>query len=136
MGLGLPLPKGVLRAFQEQGENRHFLGEAPIEATPAGEAVEVRLGQVFDVTVERAAVEYEKTGKNSYRCTWELRIKNAKAQKQHVVLKEQLPGTWKVQSASHKWSKPAAGVLEFGLDVPAKNAQDPLLVKYTFTTEL
>ncbi|MDP3427150.1 MAG: hypothetical protein Q8S17_07210, partial [Humidesulfovibrio sp.] len=42
-GLGLPLPKGTLRAFQDEAGNRHFLGEAMLERTPVGGNVELRL---------------------------------------------------------------------------------------------
>ncbi|MBA4358407.1 MAG: hypothetical protein C0405_11865, partial [Desulfovibrio sp.] len=136
LGLGLPLPKGTLRAFQEQAESKHFLGEAPLERTPAGGKVELRLGQVFDITVERVALEFEKTGKNSYKCTWELRLKNAKKEPQRVVLQELMPGNWKVQSASQKWTKTSAGVLEFVVEVPPGAESEPHIVRYSFTTEM
>lgn len=136
LGLGLPLPKGILRAFEEQTESKHFLGEAPLERSPVGALVELRLGQVFDITVERVALEFEKTGKNSYKGTWELRLRNSKKQSQRVVLQELLPGKWKVHDASQKWSKPSSGVLEFAVDVPADTGQEPHLVTYSFTTEL
>lgn len=136
LGLGLPLPKGTLRAFQEQAESKHFLGESPLERTPVGAKVELRLGQVFDITVERVATEFEKTGKNSYRCTWELRLKNAKKEVQRVQLQELMPGNWKVQSASQKWTKTSAGVLEFQVDVPPSGDGEPHIVRYTFTTEM
>lgn len=136
LGLGLALPKGTLRAFQQEGEARHFLGEAPVERTAVGSTVEMRLGQVFDVSVERVVTEYEKTGKNSYRAAWELRIKNAKKQSQQIVLQEQLPGKWKVETATQKWGKPSAGVLEFVVDVPPSRETEPLVLKYSFNTEL
>jgi hypothetical protein len=136
LGLGSPLPRGILRAFQEQDGSRHFLGEAQMERTPKGATAELRLGQVFDITVERVALEFEKTGKSSYKGTWELRLRNAKDKSQQVVLQELLPGKWKVQNASQKWSKPSSGVLEFVVDVPASTGQEPHLVTYSFTTEL
>jgi len=136
LGLGSPLPKGTLRAFQEQGEARHFLGEAPLERTAVGSMVELRLGQAFDVNVERVVTDFEKTGKNSYRAAWELRITNAKKQTQKIVLQEQIPGKWKVESASGKWTKASANVLEFLVDVPHNEDGKPLVLKYAFTTEL
>lgn len=136
LGLGAPLPKGTLRAFQELGERRHFLGEAPLDRTAVGSTVEVRLGQVFDVNVERVVTDFEKTGKNSYRAAWELRITNAKQENQKIVLQEQIPGKWKVESASGKWSKASANVLEFTVDVPHSPEGAPLVLTYAFTTEL
>ena len=136
LGLGLPLPKGVLRAFQEQGETRHFLGEAPLERTPVGNVAELRLGQVFDLGVERVATRFEKTGKSSYACAWELRLTNAKKEARRVVLQELVPGNWKVQDASRKWTRPSAGVLEFVVEVPPNAEAEPLVLTYSFTTEL
>ncbi len=136
LGLGLPLPKGTLRAFQEEGGARHFLGEAPLERIAIGAAAELRLGQAFDLSVERVVTDFEKTGKNSYRASWELRIRNSKKQSQQVVLQELLPGKWKVESASQKWNKPAAGTLEFVVDVPSGRDAEPLVLKYSFSTEL
>lgn len=136
LSLGAPLPKGTLRAFQEQDEARHFLGEALLERTAVGSVVELRLGQVFDVNVERVVTDFEKTGKNSYRAAWELRITNAKKENQKIVLQEQIPGKWKIESSSGKWSKASANVLEFAVDVPHTTDGAPLVLKYAFTTEL
>jgi hypothetical protein len=135
-GLGLALPKGALRALEDDGEARHFLGEAPLDRVPAGATAEVRLGQAFDLNVERVATVMEKTGKNSWRGAWELRITNAKKQAQRIVLQEQIPGKWKVEEVSQKWSKPSAGVLEFAVDVPPTGDGEPLVLKYSFNTEL
>lgn len=136
LSLGLPLPKGTFRAFQEENGVRHFLGEAPLERVAVGGTAELRLGQVFDLSVERVVTDFEKTGKNSYRASWELRIRNSKKQAQQVVLQELLPGKWKVESASQKWNKAAAGTLEFVVDVPSGRDAEPLVLKYTFSTEL
>jgi len=136
LGLGLPLPQGTLRAYQDAAGARHFLGEAPLERTPVGAKAELRLGQAFDLGVERVVTQFEKTGKQSYRAAWELRIRNAKDKPQRIVLQELIPGKWKVAETSNKWSRPAAGVLEFHLDVPPTGDGDPLIVRYSFTTEL
>lgn len=136
LGLGSPLPKGTLRAFQKDGESRHFIGAAPLERTAVGSLAELRLGQVFDVSVERVVTDFEKTGKNSYRAAWELRITNAKKQSQQIVLQEQIPGKWKVESASGTWSKASANVLEFVVDVPPSPDGKPLVLKYSFNTEM
>jgi hypothetical protein len=135
-GLGAPLPKGTLRAFQDDAGTRHFLGEAGLERVPVGASAELRIGQAFDVSVERIVTDYEKTGKSSYRATWELRIRNSRKQSQQIVLQELLPGKWKMENASHKWNKASAGMLEFVVDVPPGRDAEPLVLKYTFNTEL
>jgi len=135
LGLGLPLPKGTLRAFQQEGESSHFLGESPLGRTAVGSSAEMRLGQVFDLSVERVVTQFEKTGKNSFRAAWRLSIHNGKKQAQQIVLQEQVPGKWTVESASHKWTKPAAGLLEFVVNVPPSRDGDPLVLTYSYSTE-
>lgn len=134
-GLGLALPKGTVRALQEDDGARYALGAESWGHIPVGAPVRVRLGKVFDVNVERVMTEYEKTGKNSYRVTWELRITNAKKEAQRVTLQEQIPGKWKVESASQKWTKASAGALEFEVNVPPTGDGEPFALKYTFRTE-
>lgn len=136
LGLGLPLPSGTLRAFQEDGRARRMVGETRLDRVAVGSMAELRLGRAFDLNVERIANAYEKTGKNSYRGAWELRIFNAKKHSQRIVLQEQLPGKWKIESASSKWTKPSAGVAEFVLDVPPTRDGKPVVVTYAFSTEL
>jgi len=134
--LGLPLPKGVLRAFQEHNGVRRQLGESQIERAAVGATVEVRLGQSFDVSVERTPSHYEKIGKNSYRVGWELRVRNGKQKTERIVLHEQIPGKWKIVEASHKWVKSSAGVLTFEVDVPPTGDGAPMLLQYGFTTDM
>lgn len=136
LGLGAPMPKGTLRAFQKDGESRHFIGAANLDRTAVGSQAELRLGQAFDLGVERVVTDFEKTGKSSYRVAWELRISNAKKQSQQIVLQEQILGKWKVENASQKWTKASANVLEFVVDVPPSTEGKPLLLKYSFNTEL
>jgi len=134
-GLGLALPKGTVRAVQEDNGARYALGTESWSHIPVGAPVSVRLGKVFDVNVERVMTEYEKTGKNSYRVTWELHITNAKKEAQRVTLQEQIPGKWKVESASQKWTKVSAGALEFEVNVPPTGDGESFVLKYTFSTE-
>lgn len=136
LGLGSPLPNGALRVFQEENGARHFLGEANVPRAAVGAGVEATIGQAFDVSVERKVADYEKTGKSSYRAAWELSIKNGGRQARQLVLQEQIPGKWKVEGASHKWTKARAGVLEFVIDVPPTREGEPVLLKYSFSTEL
>lgn len=136
LGLGLPLPRGLLRAYQDEDGARRFLGEAQLDRTPVGSTAELRLGQAFDLGVERVVTLFEKTGKDSFRAAWELRIRNAKKQAQRIVLQEQMQGKWKMETASRKWTKPSAGVLEFVLDVPPTGDGEPFVLTYAFSTEL
>lgn len=135
-GLGMPLPDGALRAFQDDGGTRRLVGETKMDRLAVGGSADLRLGRAFDLNVERVATEFEKTGKNSFRGAWELRVSNAKKQTQRIVLRERLPGKWKIENANAKWTKPSAGVAEFVLDVPPTREGNPMVVTYGFSTEM
>lgn len=134
-GLGLPMPEGRLMVVEETGGARHLLGGAALGRVPAGAEAKATIGQAFDLNVERVCTAEEKTGKTSWRATWELRITNAKDKVQRIFLREEIPGKWKVETASHKWTKAAANVLEFAVDVPPTGEGAPMLLTYSFATE-
>ncbi|OIO04758.1 MAG: hypothetical protein AUJ49_02255 [Desulfovibrionaceae bacterium CG1_02_65_16] len=134
-GLGLALPRGPLRVFEANSDARRLVGETQLDRVPEGASAEVTVGSAFDLNVERVATVMEKTGNSSWRGAWELRITNGKKRAQRIVLQEQIPGKWKVEQASAKWTKPSAGVLEFAIDVPPTGENAPLVLTYTFSTE-
>lgn len=62
-GLGMPLPKGVIRVYKEDSEGHlQFIGEDQIDHTPKDEEIEIFLGNAFDVTVEKTTQESQRTG--------------------------------------------------------------------------
>ena len=134
-GLGLALPRGPLRVYEEDGDVRRLVGEAQMDRVPEGATAEVAVGTAFDLNVERVPTVMEKTGKSSWRGAWELRITNGKKRSQRIVLQEQIPGKWKVEQASVKWFKASAGMLEFAVDVPPTGEGAPFVLTYSFTTE-
>ena len=78
----------------------------------------------------------EKVGKDGWRGAWELRVRNSGKTARRVVLREHIPGAWKIEKATAKWRKASAEMLEFELEVPPTGNGDPLTVGYSFTTEL
>src|SRR5690606_15830649 len=49
-GLGMPLPAGIMRVYQEDREGTlQFAGEDRIEHTPRDEEVSLRIGSAFDI---------------------------------------------------------------------------------------
>lgn len=62
-GLGMPLPKGVIRVYKEDAQGHlQFIGEDRIDHTPKNEEIDIFLGNVFDVTVEKTTQESTRTG--------------------------------------------------------------------------
>ena len=53
-GLGVPLPKGVLRIYR----SKYYLGDAEIENTPKGERVKFTIGEFFDIVGKQKIIKY------------------------------------------------------------------------------
>lgn len=118
-GLGQPLPAGRLRLREDDGD---LLGEAQIGHTPAGEDLEIGLGQVFDLRGERFVrdLQVDRRGR-ALTETIEVVLRNAKAEPVTVQLRESMPRwkEWEVVESSHPLAKRDAQTAEAAVDVPA-----------------
>lgn len=134
-GLGLPLPKGIVRAYQESRDGSTlFIGEDRLGHTPRDAEVELRMGEAFDLGVERRMVSHEQTGKNTATYTWEIKIRNSRDEPQRVLLEDAVQGDWRITKASHDYEKIDARRVRFTLDVPPSSERDQFVVTYTVTT--
>jgi len=121
--LGMPLPQGIVRVYKTgKTDDTLFLGEDSILHTPVGERVDLTLGQAFDVTARTKKTRFEKIGDHIYESAYEIEIKNAKKQPVSVLLREAMPGNWKITSASQKYEIPDAGTVQWVVDIPANGA--------------
>ncbi len=130
-GLGMPLPEGIVRAYQESSDGSVLLiGEDRIEHTPKGEEVSLTMGKAFDVTVERSQTKFQKTGKNAYAFAWKIEVRNGSDKPGTVLLKEYLPGQWKVTKASHQFRKMNTAGIEFKVQAPPTKGGKALIITY------
>ncbi len=138
-GLGIPLPKGVVRVYKRDQQSRaQFVGEDRIDHTPKNERVRLKLGDAFDVTADKKQTEF-RIRKNSnqyhyaFESAYEIVLRNAKSEAVTVSVKEPVPGDWRMLSESHPHKKEAAGTALWSLTVPP-NGQTTLqyrvLVQY------
>jgi hypothetical protein len=135
-GLGLALPKGVVRAYQESGDGSSLLiGEDSIEHTAKGEEVRLTMGEAFDVKIERRLAKAEKIGKTRFVLAWEIRVRNGKDKAQDLLLQEHFPGAWKIVTASHEYKRLDARTAQFALSVPPTGKGEEFLVTYEVEIE-
>ena len=75
-GLGMQLPKGVMRAY---GQGL-FLGEDRIRHTPKGEDASIAIGRAVDVTAKRRRTDYRIQGlpKGTVELAYQITQRNAK----------------------------------------------------------
>lgn len=124
--LGMPLPKGVVRVYKnDKSGNAQFVGEDHIDHTPKKEDVRLKLGDAFDVTADKKQTEFKKAHaigeyRYAYTASFQIDLKNAKNEEVEVMVREPIPGDWKMKEQSHKHEKVASGTAEWKIKVPAE----------------
>ena len=125
-GLGVPLPKGVIRLYKKDSAgNAQFIGEDRIDHTPKNERVRLKMGDSFDVTADRKQTDFQKIGvsgryNNVFESAYQVTLKNAKNQPVTVKVFEPFPGDWQVLSESLPHTKEAAGTALWQVPVAAE----------------
>ncbi len=119
-GLGMPLPAGNVRVYQADSKGGiQFVGEDRIDHTPKDEAVNLKIGNAFDVVCERKQTDFEKIASNVYEFEYEITLRNHKDAAVSVEVNEPIGGTWRMLRASHAWTKTAAWASQFTVPVAA-----------------
>lgn len=118
-GLGIPLPKGIVRVYKEDSQGgAQLAGEDRLDHTPKDEEVELTLGNAFDVVGERTVKDQRQLGR-SVELDVEVVLRNHKDTDVTVTVEERVWGDWEVVSSSHPHEQASATELEFTLDVPS-----------------
>ncbi len=124
--LGVPLPKGILRAYKKDSRgNVQFIGEDRIEHTAKNETVRLKLGQAFDVTADKKQTDFKikpstERKKKFYESAYQIEIRNAKASSVTVKVIEPMPGDWEILKQSHKGEKINSHQNSWMVKVPAE----------------
>ena len=119
-GLGMPLPKGVVRVYKEDTDGgRQFVGEDEIDHTPRDERVRVKLGEAFDVVADRRQMDWQERGRCGSESSFEIEIRNHKDTDVEVEVIEPAMGEWEILRSSHPYVRKDATSFEFTPKVPA-----------------
>ena len=119
-GLGMPLPGGIMRVYQEDRSGTlQFAGEDSIQHTAKNEEVRLTLGKAFDVVGDRTQDDYRALGPNTYESEFTISVRNRKDTAIKVDVVEPMPGDWRIVKESHPHVKKDARTAIFTLEVPA-----------------
>ena len=126
-GLGIPLPKGILRVYKKDAQGTaQFVGEDRIDHTPKNETVRLKLGEAFDLTADKKQTDFQKlpaSGRNTLlESAYQIVLKNAKKEDAVITVREPVPGDWSIVSESLPHSKPTSNVAEWKVRVPAEGS--------------
>lgn len=121
-GLGMPLPAGRLRVSKRDtaDDTLEFIGEDVIDHTPRDENLRVRLGNAFDVVVEREQTGFHVDSAGQHLSErFALKVRNHKDEPVTVKLNEPLYrwANWEVIDASHDFDKLDARSIQFPVTV-------------------
>ncbi|HHX44803.1 MAG TPA: DUF4139 domain-containing protein [Chloroflexi bacterium] len=90
-GLGLPLPRGTVRVYKEDVDGgAELVGEDLIDHTPRDEELSLYLGDAFDIVGERVQTKFRQIGERSIEESYEITIRNHKAEQVVVRVIEHL----------------------------------------------
>ena len=126
-GLGLPLPKGVVRVYKRDASHAiQFVGEDRIDHTPNKDKVRLRLGDTFDVVADKKQTEFKVKERimmsDVYVSSYDIDITNGKTNAVEVLIREPIPGDWKMLSENFSHKKINAGTAQWRLKIPAESS--------------
>ncbi len=126
--LGMPMPKGVVRVYKKDSSgNAQFVGEDSIDHTPKNESVRLKLGEAFDVTATKKQTDFKRRESTQpwtyvFESAYEIVLKNAKKEPVTVVVREPVPGDWRMLEESARHAKAAAGTAEWRVPIAAEGS--------------
>jgi len=121
--LGMPLPKGVVRVYKADSQGEAvFVGEDSIDHTPKNEDISLTMGQAFDITARAKQTDFEQISDRIFENEYEIELKNAKADKVTVDVREAIPGDWKMIKESQPHQKLDSQTAGWLVDVPANGS--------------
>jgi hypothetical protein len=118
-GLGMPLPKGVIRVYKRDDDgSQQFIGEDRIDHTPVDEEVTIKVGNAFDIVGERVVKQSEKMGPRTQRQTVAITLRNHKKEPVTIQVIERFWGEYKFVGTPPKIVKREARRVDFEAVVP------------------
>ena len=100
-GLGLPLPEGRVRVYENDPSGaRTLVGEDAIAHTAAGEKLEIRSGTAFDLVGDRTRVSHTRASRNVTEDAYAITLRNHGRSTAYVTVVETLYGNWEITAKS------------------------------------
>ncbi|HEX9638080.1 MAG TPA: DUF4139 domain-containing protein [Acidobacteriota bacterium] len=133
-GLGLPLPKGIMRVYKrDRAGSPQFIGEDRIDHTPKDEEIRLQLGNAFDLSAERRQTDFQKIADRVFESAYEIKLRNHKESAVTIRVIEPVGGDWTLLQNSHPFTKTGAFEAEFAVPIaPDQEAVLTYRVRVTY----
>ena len=118
-----PSARLSVRVYQSDSQGGvQFVGEDRIDHTPKDEAINLKVGNAFDVVAERKQIDFEKVAGNVYEVEYEVTLRNHKSTGITVEVNEPIGGTWRILRSTHEATKTDAWAAQFSIPIAADSA--------------
>lgn len=135
-GLGIPLPRGRVRFYRQDGEQLEFVGENQLDHTPADELVKIYTGDAFDLVGERKRTEFRVDTSNQWADeSFEITLRNRKKEPVTIRVVEHLYRwtNWEITAKSAPYLKLNAQEIEFRVELqPGEERKITYSVHYSW----
>lgn len=131
--LGLVMPAGTVRFYQDSGGRRMFLGEDSLGQTPVDEEVLLDVGQAFDLTAEKEKLSQNIVGSQLTEDQYKIALRSQKDKKVEIELIQQLAGNQKLTKSSLKPVSQADQQIKWLVPVEKKGAAEVTFTVQTVT---
>ncbi|MFN3195194.1 MAG: DUF4139 domain-containing protein [Chlorobiota bacterium] len=129
--LGLPIPKGIVRIYKDDGESVELVGEDNVDHTAKNEEMELMIGEAFDITIDEKVVNSKKISDKVREIEYELEVRNSKDEDIEVEINRQLWSNWEVLSSNIDFVKENSNKISFKVKV-GENDKNKLTYKIRF----
>jgi hypothetical protein len=136
-GLGMPLPKGKVRVYKKDDDNREqFVGEDQLDHTPKDEEVKLYLGNAFDVVGQRAQTDFRTLSSGHVvEETIEIKVRNHKKAAADIMVYEH-PwrwSQWEIVKSSDPYEKVDQSTIRFPVKIaPGKEKPVTYTIRYSW----
>ncbi|MFA5203925.1 MAG: hypothetical protein WC708_05905 [Lentisphaeria bacterium] len=114
--LGMPLPKGRVRFYKQDGAQLEFTGENVIDHTPKDEMVKVYTGNAFDLVGERRRTLFTVDSSNRWADeAFEIKLRNHKQEAVEIRVVEHLYRwlNWSITEKTQEFTKANGQEIKF-----------------------
>jgi hypothetical protein len=130
--LGIPMPKGKVRLYKDNGGSLELIGASMIKHTPKNEKIELKLGNTAEVTAEEIQTDDNEITNNVSEESYKITLKNKKNEDITVDVQRYLGTNWEISAASMKYDNTDSNHITF--HVPVKKDSETAItfsVKYS-----
>lgn len=123
-GLGIPLPKGIVKFYQEDQDNTlEFIGENKIDHTALDQDVIINIGKAFDIEKVENVLSDQTANKENVRVI-SVTLKNKKNENADIEINHNISGNTKILENTIPFEKKNAYQIKFKITLKAGETRE------------